>query len=92
LELSQIYTPIQEDLYKVRDTLRSISNVDFTWLSEQLSHVVRETGKGIRPAARWPQLAGGKAMQPPVIYQPPVVGLKTRPVVTNLPLAVAGVT
>ena len=50
MELSQIYAPIQDDLYRVRDTLRSISNVDFTWLSEQLSHVVRETGKGIRPA------------------------------------------
>jgi geranylgeranyl pyrophosphate synthase len=50
LELSQIYAPIQEDLYRVRDTLVSISNIDFPWLAEQLSHVVRETGKGIRPA------------------------------------------
>jgi geranylgeranyl pyrophosphate synthase len=50
LELSQIYAPIQADLNKVRDTLRSISRVDFSWLAEQLNHVVRETGKGIRPA------------------------------------------
>jgi len=50
LELSQIYAPIQEDLGKVRDTLKSISRIDFDWLAEQLSHVVSEIGKGIRPA------------------------------------------
>jgi len=50
LELSHIYAPIQADLNKVKDTLKSISRVDFAWLAEQLSHVVRETGKGIRPA------------------------------------------
>jgi geranylgeranyl pyrophosphate synthase len=50
LELSQIYAPIRADLNKVRDTLTSISRVDFAWLAEQLSHVVRGTGKGIRPA------------------------------------------
>ena len=51
MELSQIYAPIQEDLNKVKDTLKSISRVDFTWLAQQLSHVVKETGKGIRPAS-----------------------------------------
>jgi geranylgeranyl pyrophosphate synthase len=50
LELSQIYAPIQSDLNKVKDTLTSISRVDFAWLASQLSHVVRGTGKGIRPA------------------------------------------
>jgi octaprenyl-diphosphate synthase len=50
LELSQIYVPIQEDLQKVRETLKSVSNVDFAWLAEQIHHVVKETGKGIRPA------------------------------------------
>jgi geranylgeranyl pyrophosphate synthase len=30
--------------------LKSISQVDFAWLSEQLHHVVKGTGKGIRPA------------------------------------------
>ncbi len=50
MELSQIYAPIQDDLLRVRDTLKSISNIDFPWLAEQLGHVVRETGKGIRPA------------------------------------------
>jgi len=50
LELEKIYAPVQEDLNKVRDILKSISHVDFNWLSNQLSYVVKETGKGIRPA------------------------------------------
>lgn len=50
MELSQIYSPIQEDLARVKDALRSISKVDFPWLSEQLSYVVAAGGKGIRPA------------------------------------------
>jgi geranylgeranyl pyrophosphate synthase len=50
LELSTIYESIYEDLDKVRENLRSISNIDFSWLSEQLSYVVRSSGKGIRPA------------------------------------------
>jgi geranylgeranyl pyrophosphate synthase len=50
LELSRIYAPVQADLNKVKDTLTSISRVDFAWLAEQLHHLVRGTGKGIRPA------------------------------------------
>lgn len=50
MELSQIYAPIQDDLAKVKDRLRLISQIDFPWLSKQLSYVVKETGKGIRPA------------------------------------------
>ena len=50
MELSHIYAPIQADLNKVKDKLMSISRVDFGWLAEQLSHVIRGTGKGIRPA------------------------------------------
>ncbi len=50
MELSRIYEPIQEDLDRVKNKLRSISRVDFTWLSEQLGYVVRGGGKGIRPA------------------------------------------
>jgi len=50
LELSQICAPIQEDLDKVKDDLRSISKVDFPWLSEQLSYVAIGSGKSIRPA------------------------------------------
>ncbi|MBN1161523.1 MAG: polyprenyl synthetase family protein [Dehalococcoidales bacterium] len=50
MELKQIYTPIQKDLDKVKDTIKSISLIDYKWLSEQLSYIVSETGKGIRPA------------------------------------------
>ncbi|OGN99528.1 MAG: hypothetical protein A2Y58_00785 [Chloroflexi bacterium RBG_13_51_52] len=50
LELKQIYAPIQEDLEKVKNTLKSISRIDYEWLSEQLDYIVSETGKGMRPA------------------------------------------
>ncbi|MDD4859663.1 MAG: polyprenyl synthetase family protein [Dehalococcoidales bacterium] len=50
MELSEIYRPIQEDLVRVKDALRSINRVDFSWLSEQLSYVITASGKGIRPA------------------------------------------
>jgi len=50
LELKQIYAPIQKDLDKVKETLKSISRMDYKWLSEQLSYIVSETGKGMRPA------------------------------------------
>lgn len=50
LELADIYAPIRDDLEKVREGLRSISRIDFSWLSEQLTYVVRGGGKGIRPA------------------------------------------
>lgn len=50
MELSQIYKPAEEDLARVKESLRSISRVDFPWLSEQLHYVVKGSGKGIRPA------------------------------------------
>ncbi len=50
MELNQIYQSIQKDLDKVKNELRSISRIDFPWLSEQLSYVVKSSGKGIRPA------------------------------------------
>ena len=50
MELDEIYQSVREDLLEVKNTLRSISRVDVTWLSEQLSYIIQETGKGIRPA------------------------------------------
>ncbi len=50
MELKQIYAPIHGDLNKVKDTIKSISRIDYKWLSEQLSYIVSETGKGMRPA------------------------------------------
>ena len=50
MELSKIYQSIRGDLAKVKVELRSISKVDFPWLSQQLGYVVKGDGKGIRPA------------------------------------------
>ncbi len=50
MELNEIYAPVQTDLVEVRNTLRSISKIDMPWLAEQISYIVKETGKGIRPA------------------------------------------
>lgn len=50
MELGKIYKPIQEDLAKVKDELRSIRKVDFPWLSKQLGYVVKGSGKAMRPA------------------------------------------
>jgi octaprenyl-diphosphate synthase len=69
LDLSQIYAPIQEDLNRVRDTLKSISHVDFSWLAEQLHHVVRGTGKSIRPALT---LLSGKSFKYDINYLLPM--------------------
>jgi geranylgeranyl pyrophosphate synthase len=69
LELSRIYAPIQADLNKVKDTLTSISRVDFGWLAEQLSHVVRGTGKGIRPALT---LLSGRSFEYDLAYLLPM--------------------
>jgi geranylgeranyl pyrophosphate synthase len=69
LELKQIYAPIQKDLDRVKDALQSISHVDFTWLAEQLSYVVKETGKGIRPALT---LFSGKAYEYDLTYLMPM--------------------
>jgi len=64
LELSKIYEPIQEDLAKVEDRLRSVSEADFPWLpkrfayslkrggrlAELLAYSLKGDGKRIRPA------------------------------------------
>ncbi len=49
MQLSTIYEPVQEDLNKVGDRLRSVSRVAFLWLSELLGYSLSD-GKGIRPA------------------------------------------
>jgi octaprenyl-diphosphate synthase len=69
LELSQIYAPVQADLDKVKATLMSISQMDFTWLAQQLNHVVKGTGKGIRPALT---LLSGKSFEYDLTYLLPM--------------------
>ncbi|MFC1933288.1 polyprenyl synthetase family protein [Chloroflexota bacterium] len=49
MELSTIYELVQEDLVKVEDRLRSVSNVDFRHLSELLDYSLKSNGKRIRP-------------------------------------------
>lgn len=50
MELSTIYKPIQEDLAKVEDCLKSVSKVDSPRLSELLNCSLEGGGKRIRPA------------------------------------------
>ncbi len=48
--LNTIYEPIQEDLVKVEDRLRSLCEVDFPQLSKLLDYSLKSGGKRIRPA------------------------------------------
>jgi octaprenyl-diphosphate synthase len=50
VELSQIYAPVSDDLIKVEEVIKSVSDVDFTWLSQLLKHSLGAGGKRIRPA------------------------------------------
>ncbi len=50
MELSTIYQLVQEDLSKVEDRLRSVSQVDSPHLAELLDYSLRSNGKRIRPA------------------------------------------
>ncbi len=50
MPLSTIYQSIQEDLVKVEDELRSVSEVDFSWLAKLLGYSLKGGGKRIRPA------------------------------------------
>jgi geranylgeranyl pyrophosphate synthase len=50
LELKQIYAPVQEDLKKIKEEIKSISTIDYPWLSKQLQYILGETGKSMRPA------------------------------------------
>ncbi len=50
MELSTIYAPVEQDLIKVEERLRSVSEVDFAHLSELLGYSLESSGKRIRPA------------------------------------------
>lgn len=69
MELKQIYSPVREDLNRVGDTIKSISHVDYDWLAEQLSYLVKEIGKGIRPALT---LLSGKSYKYDLTYLLPM--------------------
>ena len=50
MSLSTIYEPIQENLYDVESSLKSVIDVGFPWLSELLGYSLKGSGKRIRPA------------------------------------------
>jgi geranylgeranyl pyrophosphate synthase len=50
LELNQIYEPINSDLIKTEEAIKSICKVDFPWLSQILEYSLGAGGKRIRPA------------------------------------------
>jgi octaprenyl-diphosphate synthase len=69
LELNQIYAPVQEDLLKVRGKIQSIGRIENQWLAEQLSYLVKETGKALRPALT---LLSGKSFDYDITYLMPM--------------------
>lgn len=49
MELSKICKPVQKELTMVEERLRSVSKVDFPYLSELLEYSLKGSGKRIRP-------------------------------------------
>lgn len=49
MDLDRIYHPIKEDLDRVEDRLRAVSQVTFPYLSELLDFSLKSNGKRIRP-------------------------------------------
>ncbi len=45
MQLSKIYEPIQQDLAKVEDMMKSVSKADFSWLPKQLAHDLKSSSK-----------------------------------------------
>jgi geranylgeranyl pyrophosphate synthase len=39
-----------DDLGKIKEELKSVGNIDYPWLKEQLAYILGETGKSMRPA------------------------------------------
>lgn len=50
MELDRIYAPVQEDMLKVEDRLKTASRVTFPHLATLLKHCLKGDGKRIRPA------------------------------------------
>ena len=49
-DLQRVYSPVQEDLDEVSDTLRSLAFGHPPFIMEMLEHVLATTGKRVRPA------------------------------------------
>jgi geranylgeranyl pyrophosphate synthase len=50
LEPNQIYAPVADDLKQVEAAIKTVSQVDFSWLAQLLDHSLGVGGKRIRPA------------------------------------------
>lgn len=50
LELNQIYTPVANDLNKIEESIKTVNQVDFSWLALLLDQSLGVGGKRIRPA------------------------------------------
>ena len=63
MQLSKIYQPIQQDLAKVEDMVRSVSQADFSWLPEQLADSLKSSGK-LAELLTYSLKGGGKRIRP----------------------------
>ena len=45
MQLSKIYEPVQQDLAKVEDMMKSVSKADLSWLPKQLAYSLKSSGK-----------------------------------------------
>jgi len=63
LPLSKIYKPIQQDLAKVEDMMKSVSQADLSWLPKQLAYDLRNSGK-LDELLPYSLKSGGKRIRP----------------------------
>ncbi len=63
MQLSEIYEPIQQDLAKVEDMMKSASKADLSWLPKQLAHDLRDSGK-LTELLTYSLKSGGKRIRP----------------------------
>jgi len=63
LPLSRIYEPVQQDLAKVEDMMKSVSQADLSWLPEQLAHDLKGSGK-LAGLLSYSLKGGGKRIRP----------------------------
>jgi len=63
LQLSKIYKPIQQDLAKVEDMMKSVSQADLSWLPKQLAYGLRDSGK-LAELLTYSLKGGGKRIRP----------------------------
>jgi len=63
LQLSKIYEPIQQDLAKVENMMKSVNKADFSWLPEQLANDLKDSGK-LAKLLTYSLKGGGKRLRP----------------------------